>query len=175
MNETFEIDASRRHNMLHGLDDIAQTLQHEDKISALRSRPQLVAAATEPIADFARQWQIVLQRRSFPRRRSRTLLAIEAPLVSTYCVSSVTRRSRPGWVGKLVLRVASTSLPRDECAWSWFPARSVDCLNVDSWRPVELPVACGRTGSVPVARGRTWPGGHAVFRDAPRSRPDLSW
>ena len=31
---TFEIDASRRHNMLHGLDDIAQSLQHEDKISA---------------------------------------------------------------------------------------------------------------------------------------------
>ena len=30
----FEIDASRRHNLLHGLDDIAQTLQHEDKISA---------------------------------------------------------------------------------------------------------------------------------------------
>ncbi len=31
---TFEIDGSRRHNLLHGLDDIAQTLQHEDKISA---------------------------------------------------------------------------------------------------------------------------------------------
>jgi 3-isopropylmalate/(R)-2-methylmalate dehydratase small subunit len=30
----FEIDASRRHNLLHGLDDIDQTLQHEDKISA---------------------------------------------------------------------------------------------------------------------------------------------
>ncbi|MCH5372857.1 MAG: 3-isopropylmalate dehydratase small subunit [Planctomycetes bacterium] len=30
----FEIDASRRHNLLHGLDDIAQTLQHEDKITA---------------------------------------------------------------------------------------------------------------------------------------------
>jgi 3-isopropylmalate/(R)-2-methylmalate dehydratase small subunit len=31
---SFEIDASRRHNMLHGLDDIAQTLQHEAQISA---------------------------------------------------------------------------------------------------------------------------------------------
>jgi len=31
---SFEIDPSRRHNMLHGLDDIAQTLLHEDKISA---------------------------------------------------------------------------------------------------------------------------------------------
>mgnify|MGYP001091482870 CR=1 FL=1 len=30
---SFEIDASRRHNLMHGLDDIAQTLQHEDKIS----------------------------------------------------------------------------------------------------------------------------------------------
>ncbi len=30
----FELDHSRRHNLLHGLDDIAQTLQHEDKISA---------------------------------------------------------------------------------------------------------------------------------------------
>ena len=30
----FEVDASRRHNLLHGLDDIAQTLQHEDKITA---------------------------------------------------------------------------------------------------------------------------------------------
>ena len=30
----FEIDASRRNNLLKGLDDIAQTLQHEDKISA---------------------------------------------------------------------------------------------------------------------------------------------
>ena len=34
---SFEIDESRRHNMLHGLDDIAQTLQHEDKISAYES------------------------------------------------------------------------------------------------------------------------------------------
>ena len=30
----FEIDSSRRHNMLHGLDDIAETLQHEEKIDA---------------------------------------------------------------------------------------------------------------------------------------------
>ncbi len=30
----FEIDSSRRHNLLHGLDDIAQTLQHEEKIQA---------------------------------------------------------------------------------------------------------------------------------------------
>lgn len=30
----FELDESRRHNLLHGLDDIAQTLQHEEKISA---------------------------------------------------------------------------------------------------------------------------------------------
>ncbi len=30
---SFEIDESRRHNMLHGLDDIAQTLQYEDQIS----------------------------------------------------------------------------------------------------------------------------------------------
>ncbi|MGI9474081.1 MAG: 3-isopropylmalate dehydratase small subunit [Rubripirellula sp.] len=30
----FELDESRRHNLLHGLDDIAQTLQHEDKIDA---------------------------------------------------------------------------------------------------------------------------------------------
>ncbi len=30
----FEVDASRRHNMLNGLDDIALTLQHEDKISS---------------------------------------------------------------------------------------------------------------------------------------------
>ena len=31
---SFEVDASRRHNLLNGLDDIAQTLQHEDKITA---------------------------------------------------------------------------------------------------------------------------------------------
>ena len=30
----FEIDSSRRHNLLNGLDDIAQTLLHEDKIGA---------------------------------------------------------------------------------------------------------------------------------------------
>jgi len=29
----FEVDPSRRHSLLHGLDDIAQTLLHEDKIS----------------------------------------------------------------------------------------------------------------------------------------------
>jgi 3-isopropylmalate/(R)-2-methylmalate dehydratase small subunit len=33
----FEVDPSRRHNLLHGLDDIAQTLQHEDEISAYES------------------------------------------------------------------------------------------------------------------------------------------
>lgn len=31
---SFEVDASRRHNLLHGLDDIAQTLQQEEKITA---------------------------------------------------------------------------------------------------------------------------------------------
>jgi 3-isopropylmalate/(R)-2-methylmalate dehydratase small subunit len=31
---SFEVDASRRHNLLNGLDDIAQTLRHEDKITA---------------------------------------------------------------------------------------------------------------------------------------------
>ena len=31
---SFEVDASRRHNLLNGLDDIAQTLQQEQKISA---------------------------------------------------------------------------------------------------------------------------------------------
>ena len=30
---SFDIDSSRRHNLLHGLDDIAQTLQHEEKIN----------------------------------------------------------------------------------------------------------------------------------------------
>ncbi len=30
---SFEVDPSRRHNLLHGLDDIGQTLQHEDKIT----------------------------------------------------------------------------------------------------------------------------------------------
>ena len=31
---SFDVDSSRRHNLLHGLDDIAQTLHHEDKITA---------------------------------------------------------------------------------------------------------------------------------------------
>ncbi len=34
---SFEVDSSRRHNLLHGLDDIALTLQHEEKISAYES------------------------------------------------------------------------------------------------------------------------------------------
>ena len=34
----FEIDASRRHSLLHGLDDIGLTLQHEDKIAAFEAR-----------------------------------------------------------------------------------------------------------------------------------------
>ncbi|TWU19299.1 3-isopropylmalate dehydratase small subunit [Allorhodopirellula heiligendammensis] len=34
---SFEIDASRREKLLHGLDDIAQTLQHEDKITAFEA------------------------------------------------------------------------------------------------------------------------------------------
>ena len=32
-DRTFEVDPSRRHNLLHGLDDIAQTLQHEGRIT----------------------------------------------------------------------------------------------------------------------------------------------
>jgi 3-isopropylmalate/(R)-2-methylmalate dehydratase small subunit len=31
---SFTVDESRRHNLLHGLDDIAQTLEREDKIAA---------------------------------------------------------------------------------------------------------------------------------------------
>lgn len=34
---SFAIDASRRHNLLNGLDDIAQTLLHEDKITAFET------------------------------------------------------------------------------------------------------------------------------------------
>ncbi len=33
LNLSFAVDPSRRHNLLNGLDDIAQTLQYEDKIS----------------------------------------------------------------------------------------------------------------------------------------------
>ncbi|MEM9587089.1 MAG: 3-isopropylmalate dehydratase small subunit [Planctomycetota bacterium] len=33
-DKNFEVDESRKHKLLHGLDDIALTLQHEDKISA---------------------------------------------------------------------------------------------------------------------------------------------
>ena len=31
---TFDVEPSRRHNLLNGLDDIALTLRHEDKINA---------------------------------------------------------------------------------------------------------------------------------------------
>jgi 3-isopropylmalate/(R)-2-methylmalate dehydratase small subunit len=37
-SRSFEIDPSRRHNLLHGLDDIAQTLLQEDKITAFEQR-----------------------------------------------------------------------------------------------------------------------------------------
>lgn len=35
---SFETDPSRRHNLLHGLDDIAQTLMHEEKITAFEKK-----------------------------------------------------------------------------------------------------------------------------------------
>ena len=39
----FQVEEARRHNLLHGLDDIALTLQHEAKIAAFeRSRPMVV-------------------------------------------------------------------------------------------------------------------------------------
>ncbi|MES1213293.1 MAG: 3-isopropylmalate dehydratase small subunit, partial [Singulisphaera sp.] len=31
---SFEVEPSRRHSLLHGLDDIGLTLAHEDKIAA---------------------------------------------------------------------------------------------------------------------------------------------
>ena len=34
---SFELDESRRHRLLHGLDDIAMTLEHEDKITAFEN------------------------------------------------------------------------------------------------------------------------------------------
>jgi 3-isopropylmalate/(R)-2-methylmalate dehydratase small subunit len=37
LERSFEIDESRRHNLLNGLDDIAQTLQHEEKITAFEA------------------------------------------------------------------------------------------------------------------------------------------
>ncbi|MBI4199133.1 MAG: 3-isopropylmalate dehydratase small subunit [Chloroflexi bacterium] len=41
LEEVFEIDAFRRHCLLHGLDDIGLTLQHEDKITAYeRAHPR---------------------------------------------------------------------------------------------------------------------------------------
>ncbi|MEI6914189.1 MAG: 3-isopropylmalate dehydratase small subunit [Armatimonadota bacterium] len=42
----FDVDESRRHNLLHGLDDIGLTLRHEDKISEYESRrPAFLASA----------------------------------------------------------------------------------------------------------------------------------
>jgi 3-isopropylmalate/(R)-2-methylmalate dehydratase small subunit len=41
----FEIDPSRRHNLLHGLDDIAMTLLHEAKITDFENRRELSAAS----------------------------------------------------------------------------------------------------------------------------------
>ncbi len=40
----FEIDPSRRHNLLNGLDDIAQTLLHEEQITAFENRRDAAAA-----------------------------------------------------------------------------------------------------------------------------------
>jgi 3-isopropylmalate/(R)-2-methylmalate dehydratase small subunit len=37
----FDIDGFRRHSLLHGLDDIAMTLEHEDKIAAYEAARQL--------------------------------------------------------------------------------------------------------------------------------------
>jgi 3-isopropylmalate/(R)-2-methylmalate dehydratase small subunit len=41
----FETDPSRRHNLLHGLDDIAQTLLHEDKITAFEANREKLQSA----------------------------------------------------------------------------------------------------------------------------------
>ena len=38
MEHPFEVDPSRRHNLLHGLDDIDSTLQHEEKISTYEAQ-----------------------------------------------------------------------------------------------------------------------------------------
>jgi 3-isopropylmalate/(R)-2-methylmalate dehydratase small subunit len=40
----FQVEESRRHNLLHGLDDIALTLQHEDKITAFERQHGLAPA-----------------------------------------------------------------------------------------------------------------------------------
>jgi 3-isopropylmalate/(R)-2-methylmalate dehydratase small subunit len=40
----FEFDGATRHKLLHGLDDIASTLQHEDAIAAYESAHGLVTA-----------------------------------------------------------------------------------------------------------------------------------
>ena len=42
----FQVDESRRHCLLHGLDDIAQTLQYADRIEAYEREHGLVAART---------------------------------------------------------------------------------------------------------------------------------
>jgi len=39
--QSFEIEPSRRHNLLHGLDDIALTLKHQEKISDYEKRHPL--------------------------------------------------------------------------------------------------------------------------------------
>jgi len=41
----FAVDESRRHSLLHGLDDIALTLQHADKIAAYEQRQGLASAS----------------------------------------------------------------------------------------------------------------------------------
>ena len=40
---SFEIDPSRRHSLLHGLDDIALTLRHEAKIEAYEAAHGIAA------------------------------------------------------------------------------------------------------------------------------------
>ena len=46
LSETFEIDAFRRHRLLHGLDEIGMTLEHEADIARFEERRQ--SRATQP-------------------------------------------------------------------------------------------------------------------------------
>jgi 3-isopropylmalate/(R)-2-methylmalate dehydratase small subunit len=42
---TFEVEPSRRHSLLHGLDDIGLTLEHADKIAAFEAKRGMAAAS----------------------------------------------------------------------------------------------------------------------------------
>ena len=176
----FEVDAFRRHCMLHGLDDIGLTLEHEAEIAAYehgpRHRPtrmkELSTSTMPPVVAPAGRWHDLADRvldghRLTPEEGLGILLAADEELLDLLAAAY---RVRHRWFGNRVdlnfLINAKSGLCGEDCGYC--SQSRVSRAEIPRYRPGH-----GRADSRRRPNGRRAPAPRPIAWSSPAARPAI--